>query len=196
MDPQLCCMVLFFLNSPRWTCWRLPKFCKNGYVVESPVGVTLGGCFWTEGHPKINWKAFLHFIVKSLKLTVLNLSEGFGHYITFQGSKEVLNWGLKSLFKDFIMKHAYGQCFLLKRFSSRSTSLMLEQSTFQPNQTSFHSVLGEKKRFRIVRLKLWVYIHWSLCVGCSFWTKDGLKKVMVKQKYDIDEDSKGGVKVG
>ncbi len=57
-------------------------------------------------------------IVKSLKLTVFNILEGFGHYITFQGPDGVLNRGLTSLLKNFIMKHTYGQCFLIKKMFS------------------------------------------------------------------------------
>ncbi len=57
-------------------------------------------------------------MVKSLRLTILNLSESFGHYITFQGPKGVLNRGLKSLLKNFIMKHTYGQSFLLTKVFS------------------------------------------------------------------------------
>ncbi len=57
-------------------------------------------------------------MVKSLKSTVFNILEGFGHYITFQGPKEVLNRGPKSLLKYFIMKHAYGQHFLFKKIFS------------------------------------------------------------------------------
>ncbi len=43
---------------------------------------------------------------------------GFVHDITFQGPKGVLTRGPKNLLKNFIMKHAYGQCFLLKKIVS------------------------------------------------------------------------------
>ena len=84
-----------------------------------PLGVTLGGCLWTQGHPKIDWKVFLYLIVKSLKSTVLKLPRALCHYITLKGSKRVLNRDLKSLLKKIIIKYAHDLGFLLKKFFSR-----------------------------------------------------------------------------
>ncbi len=46
-----------------------------------------------------------------------------------------------------------------------------------------------KTRIRIRRLKCESTFDTCLFVGCLFRTKDGLKKVMIKQKYYMDEDS-------
>ncbi len=49
---------------------------------------------------------------------------------------------------------------------------------------------------RIGRLKCESILNTCLFVWCLFRTEDRLKKVMIEQKYDIDEDSKGRVKAG
>ncbi len=43
MHPKLCCMVWDFLKSLKQLCYRSPKFCLIGYVVEHPVTVIFDG---------------------------------------------------------------------------------------------------------------------------------------------------------
>ncbi len=126
MDSQL--HDFGFSEVPETIMLQIPKvWLKTGCVVEHPVGVTLGGGFWSEGHPKIDWRVFLHFIVKALKYTILKLSRGLYHYITVKGPKGILNGDLKWLLKNFISNHA--KFF----FSPGSNSWTLQRSMFQLN---------------------------------------------------------------
>ncbi len=47
---------------------------------------------------------FLHFIVKSQKSNISLLSRSLRHCITFNEPKRVLNEGLKSSLKNFVVK--------------------------------------------------------------------------------------------